>query len=66
MYTYSLMSISSHLFEKSNRDIFSPLGHFFFSQLNQILLVSPGLSIIFIACSTPLSNLFFAHLKLGN
>ena len=60
VYTCSLMSISSHLFEKSNRDFpFTPRAHFFFffSQLNQIL-ISPSLSIIFIAFSTPLSNLF--------
>lgn len=54
VYTCSLMSISSHLFQKSNRDF---LFYFFFSQLNQIR-VSPSLSIIFIVCSTPLSNLF--------
>ena len=66
VYTSSYLSISSHLFEKSNRDIpFTPQALFFFSQLNQIF-VSPSLSIIFIACSYSSLQFIFAHLNLGN
>lgn len=52
-------AMSSQVFEESARDTsLLPRGHFFFlSQLNRILLTSPCLSVIFIACST-LSDLF--------
>lgn len=55
--------LSFIIFEKSNSDLLFTPWTSFFSQLHQILLISPSLSIIRIVCFTSLSNLFFACLK---